>query len=294
MHLQHILNDFLSYIETERGYGNNTKTTYERAIKKLLNFLRNEKIEDLSKVDSFLFTNFIKTLQESGLGANSIRLTIESCRTFFKFLKREGMFSNDPIAHINRSRGWKKIPDILTISEVETIINRLNQDNEKEMLYRSIIELLYGSGLRVSELCNMRVGDFQNDMVRVLGKGGKERLVPYSSKFIETVKAYWKRYRKRSLKWDDLAFINVKTRSQLNRFEIGSYIKRHVKKCGITKNISPHSFRHAFATHLIENGANIRVLQEMMGHASINSTDIYVHLNLSHVVKSFNRSHPRL
>lgn len=288
------LNDFLTYLESERGYSKNTQITYSNGLKKFIAFLLVEEIHSFSEVDEPAFIRFMHSLEVSGLCQNSIRLVVESCKSFFKFLKRESVINENPLFLIGRNKIWSKIPQILSIEEIEIIIDSLDFDDEMELLYRAIIEILYGSGLRISELCNLFASDFNDGMVRVrCAKGGKDRLVPCSKVSLNTLNEYWKKYRDPFPQGSNFAFINTRSRLPLTRNQVYCKIKRIVGKCKIEKKISPHTFRHAFATHLIRNKADIRVVQEMLGHSSINSTSIYIQLALEDIQRKFKECHRR-
>lgn len=290
------LNDFLKYLEIEKGYSKNTKISYENGLKKFIAFLSNEGIHSFSNVNCSIFIKFIHCLENSGLSQGSIKLYIESCKSFFKFLKQENIINENCLSQIGRRKIENKIPETLSVDEIEAIIDSLHFDDEIELLYRAIIELLYGSGLRVSEVCNLRVSDFNFNKGSVsikCAKGGKDRIVPCGSSSLNTLQEYWMTYRDPFPKDEDFAFINAKTGFPLTRNQIFCKIRRIIEKCGIQKKVSPHTFRHSFATHLIRNGADIRVVQEMLGHASINSTQIYINLDLGDIQSSFQKCHLR-
>ena len=222
---------------------------------------------------------------------------ISGLRSFFKYLKLEGLIESNPASLLEAPKTGRKLPDILTIGEIEDIISGIDLSTEQGYRNKTIIELLYGCGLRVSELTGLLISNInlQHQFLRIVGKGNKERLVPMGTHAIKSVESYLDHYRKQSSVkqgFEDHLFLNRFGRS-ISRVMVFQIIKTCVENAGIRKNISPHTFRHSFASHLVEGGADLRVVQELLGHESILTTEIYTHLNREYLEDTIRRFHPR-
>lgn len=293
--LEH-LQDFLNYLVFERGLSKNTLESYRRSIKKLISFLKNENIDNFSLMTQGQFVQFLKTFYEKGLQANTIRSTIEACKSFFRFMKREDIIKTNPISEIESPKIWEKIPDIINPQEMIKLVEIPDLKTESGVRNRAILEVLYGSGLRVSELCDLKFKDFNlnEKTLIVIGKGNKQRIVPFSKSCLSAISEYWLHYRP-GIKNEDYAFVtNPKSNRKLNRISVWRSVKSYAKECGFNhKNIHPHTFRHCFATHLMDNGADIRVIQDLLGHSDITTTGLYMHLSLNQLKEKFYKHHPR-
>jgi integrase/recombinase XerD len=226
-------------------------------------------------------------LKNEGYATASFCRKLVALRVFYKFLKREKIIANDPTAYLDSPKLWQLIPEVLTIEETERLLNAPSLDDVEGIRDRAILQVLYASGLRVSELCSLNIQDVDETFVRVTGKGGKERLVPIAPKATQSVDAYLS-HRKEG----EALFVSSKGK-RIDRGFVWQRVKFYAKKAGITKSISPHTLRHAFATHLLENGADLRVIQEMLGHAHIKTTDRYTHISQKHLRDAFDSCHPR-
>lgn len=289
------LKDFLNYFLCEKGYSKNTIDAYGRQITKLIRFLISEHIDDYNKVDYHLLVKFLKNLYENGLSASSVKHCKECCKSFFRFLKKERVVLGNPFHCIDSPKIWQKLPDILSVKEMIRLIESPDLRTKKGVRDRAILELLYATGIRVSEFCDLKNKhfDFVDRVLLVNGKGSKQRLVPFSRKCEEAILRYWKKYRP-NIEYDDYAFASNKKNNRLNRSYIWKLVKKYVKKCGLDhKNVHPHTFRHCFATHLLDNDACIRVIQDMMGHSDISSTERYLHLSIKEMCRKFKKYHPR-
>ncbi len=289
------LKDYSNYFSCERGYSKNGWEAYERDIKKFLNYMSANNLTSFDQIDQDNFTQFLKTLYHAGLEANSVRRTLAACKSFFRFLVREEIIRINTISSIEAPKIWQKQPDLLTTEEIVRVIEKPDVTIENGLRDRAILELLYGSGLRISELCNLKVIDFRfpEKMVRIAnGKGGKERHIPLTGISIKFLQKYWQRYLP-GIEMQNYAFVAQGSQKSLNRITIWSAIKKYVKQCGITKNVYPHSFRHCFATHMLENDAEIRVIQELMGHSNIATTGGYLQTSMKKVKEDFEKYHSR-
>ena len=214
-----------------------------------------------------------------------------SIKIFLRFLYREELIKNEIGLSIDMPKIWQLIPDILTFTEIEKLLLAPDLNTEIGARDRAILHVIYASGLRVSEICGLNIQDFSDHTIRVIGKGKKERIVPVACSAVEAVDYYLLHYRPSNAKIEAL-FINIKQK-RIDRFSIWKQLKSYAKQIGITKSISPHTLRHSFATHLLENGADLRVIQELLGHSSIATTDRYTHLSNKHIIEAFQSCHPR-
>jgi integrase/recombinase XerD len=211
-------------------------------------------------------------------------------KVFFRYLKREGMIPQDPTLHLDTPKLWQLIPEVLSCEEVERLLAAPDQESPVGARDRAILEVLYASGLRVSEVCSLNIQDLDDTTLRVKGKGGKERVVPIAEVAVKAVDDYLTRFR--GEQEEEALFLNERGK-RMDRQLVWKQIKFYAKKAGIDKRISPHTLRHSFATHLLDNGADLRVIQEMLGHASIATTDRYTHVSQHHLKSAFDAFHPR-
>ncbi|MDR3256729.1 MAG: site-specific tyrosine recombinase XerD [Endomicrobium sp.] len=286
------LNDFISYIVVEKGLSKNTALAYKTDIIKFINFAKKKQIplEDFEHHD---ITDFLWEIKTEGLKPRSIYRLMESLRQFYKFLNSEDLVKNNPTLYLTSPRIPENLPGILTFQEVTFLLNSINADDEMHIRNRAMLELLYATGLRVSELVNLKFSNInlENCFLRIIGKGSKERLIPFGDKARNFINIYLAK-RKPALSEDDSVFISRLGR-KLSRIEFWRQLKNIAKNVGITKNITPHILRHSFASHLIAGGADIRFVQEMLGHTSITTTQIYTHLDKEQIIQQHKKFHPR-
>ncbi len=236
-------------------------------------------------------------ISELGLSAVSQARVVSGIRSFYKFLKLEGIIEKNPAALLEAPRTGRKLPDILTALEIDQIISAIDLSSPQGFRNKTIIEILYGCGLRVSELSGLLISNinFQNQYIRIIGKGNKERLIPLGSHALKAIKNYLSLYRSKMTiqkGYEDYVILN-RFGKQLSRVMIFNIVKTCAINAGIKKSISPHTFRHSFASHLVEGGADLRAVQELLGHESILTTEIYTHLNREYLVDTIMRFHPR-
>lgn len=288
-----ILDDFSSYIGSERGFTSSTVEAYQRDIFCFFQFLKTKKIFSIQDVKESHLIDFVASLQMQDYASSSIVRNIIAIKVLCKFLKREGVIESNFALYLATPRVWQIIPEVLSYEELEHLFQLPDLKTYEGAMDRAILELLYACGLRVSEVCTLKIYDVDDAFVRVMGKGRKERLVPIGIKAIEAIDYYLHHYRSEmdSEKVQEL-FVSLKGRP-IRRGYIWKMVKKYGDQADITKNISPHSFRHSFATHLLDHGADLRVIQEMLGHASISSTDRYTHISRSKLQMSFESFHPR-
>ena len=240
---------------------------------------------------------FLSSMTDLGIAARSQARILSSLRSFYGFLKLDGFIEGDPTELIGSPKIGMRLPDVLTLQEIDDIINVIDLSKREGQRNRAIIEVLYSCGLRVSELCGLRMSDlyFKEQFIRVTGKGDKQRLVPISSRAIAELEAYFIDRNLIPIKrgFEDYVFVSERLKKPLARIMVFCIIKELVALVGITKNVSPHTFRHSFATHLLEGGANLRVIQAMLGHESISTTEIYAHIDRTRLREEIIMHHPR-
>lgn len=287
------LDDFLIYLGSEKGLTQNTIEAYQRDVFSFISHLESKGIQGFNEVGQEEIIDFLSYLKSRQLAVSTISRHLIAVKVFFRFLKREGVVENNVSLYLQSPKGWQIIPDVLTMEEMEILLNQPDPETSEGVRDRAILELLYACGLRVSELCQMKIEDLEEETVRVFGKGRKERIVPLGSHASQAINRYLaKRADCKSI--DEAGYLFVNKRGKpMNRVLIWKMIKEYGAQAGITKSLSPHTMRHSFATHLLDNGAELRVIQEMLGHASISSTDRYTHISRIHLQNAFDRYHPR-
>ena len=288
---------FKAYMQLERSLSDNSVEAYLRDIEKLTSFLlASEQKKTPAELDLKTLQQFIKWIGELGMTPSSQARTISGIKGFYKYCLIEDIVTIDPTALLEAPKLKRSLPDILSFAEIEKIIGEIDQSKPEGGRNKAMLETLYSCGLRVSELINLQISClyFDDGFVRVIGKGDKERLVPIGSEAIKYIQLYKDNSRVHvSLQKgsDDILFVN-KRGGKLSRIMIFYIIKDLAKKAGINKNISPHTFRHSFATHLVEGGADLRAVQEMLGHESITTTEIYTHLDRDFLRSTLQQFHP--
>ncbi len=288
---------FKAYLQLEKSLSENSVEAYLRDIDKLTQFLSiNDSDKNPSQIVLHDLENFVHWISSFGMSAASQSRIVSGLRSFYKYCIQEQISKTDPTSLLETPKLAKHLPDILSFTEIEAISNAVDVSTQEGARNKAIIETLYSCGLRVTELINLRLSCLYFDVgyIRIIGKGDKERLVPVGSFAIKYLKIYIQEVRKNIhiiSGNENFVFLN-KRGSRLSRVMIFLIIKDAAKKAGITKNISPHTFRHSFATHLVEGGADLRAVQEMLGHESITTTEIYTHLNREYLRETLQQFHP--
>ena len=297
MNWKSLITDFEFFLRIERGLSENTVVNYSNDLNALAYFIEKNKIEEKPQnctketLQQFIYN------QSKLIGANSQARRISAIKSFFNFLIFENYRDNSPADLIESPKIGRKLPETLSLIEIERILDGISLDQLHGHRNRAIIETLYGSGIRVSELVELTLSNifFKENIIRVTGKGDKQRLVPlgsYSKKFIEIYTTEIRQLKKIKPKDKDILFLN-RNGSKISRAMIFTIVRNASDKVGIKKKISPHTFRHSFATHLLENGADLRIIQILLGHESITTTEIYTHLDNKHLKKVMENFHPR-
>lgn len=288
------LRDYKNYLKLERGLSENTLENYGRDLEKLAQFY--EGIPP-GKIDSEQIQYYVYELAKLGLSARSQARIISSFKSFYKYMLLENEIKINPTSLLETPKIGRKLPDTLSIEDIDRLIQAIDLSTNEGERNQAILETLYGCGLRVSELVNLKLSDlyFDEGFIRVLGKGEKQRLVPISDYTINRIKIYKNEVRINQVPKEgeeDILFLNRRG-SRLTRVMIFTIIKQLVDSIGLRKKISPHTFRHSFATHLLQNGADLRAIQQMLGHESITTTEIYTHIDQKHLRKTIEDYHPR-
>jgi len=288
---------FKAYLQLERSLSGNSIEAYLNDIEKLTNFLQaNGHLKNPSEIKLADLQRFIQWIAELGMSATSQARIISGIRTFYKYCLLEDISNIDPTTLLEAPKLKRALPDVLSFDEIENVISQIDLSTAEGTRNKAILETLYSCGLRVSEAVNLKLSQLFLDVgfIRVLGKGNKERLVPIGDSAIKYINIYKKTVRVHQPIQpgeEDIVFLNRRGK-RLTRVMIFLIIKDLVKKAGIKKNISPHTFRHSFATHLVEGGADLRAVQEMLGHESITTTEIYTHLDREFLRKTLEQFHP--
>jgi len=289
--------DYKHYLQIERGLSKNSIENYSYDIKKLISYLESHDIKESPiTIDTNVVKEFIYSVSKDINPRSQARL-ISGLRNFFDYLIFENYRTSNPLDLIETPRIGRKLPDTLSIKEIDTLISSIDLSSPQGERNRAIIETLYSCGLRVSELTSLKLSDlfFDEGFIKVTGKGDKQRFVPISDLTKKFISIYIKEIRPHKPiieEYRDVLFLNRRGK-QLTRAMIFTIIKTLVKETGLNKTVSPHTFRHSFATHLLENGADLRAIQMMLGHESITTTEIYMHVDRSHLSEVLNKFHPR-
>lgn len=291
-----IIEEYLKFIQLEKGLSSNTIGAYRRDLKKYNTFLELQKISHIDFIDRASIQQCLGYLHDNGASAKSLARFISTIRSFHQFALREKYAAKDPTVLIETPKYDRKLPDVLKINEVLALLETPNLAKINGYRDRTMLELLYATGMRVSELIQIELEDVNLIMgfVKVFGKGNKERIVPLGDTVIEYLKTYIETIRPQLLKKTvtNTLFLNMHGKP-LSRQAIWKMIKQNAIKANITKSLTPHTLRHSFATHLLENGADLRAVQEMLGHSDISTTQLYTHVSKSQIRKMYNEFHPR-
>lgn len=293
------ISEFRHFLKLEKGLSPHSIEAYENDLKKLVSYL--ELLEqDLKpeEIDSKFLQQFIRWIGELGLNARTQSRIISGIKSFYKYLLIEDRISSDPTALLEAPRIGRKLPEVLTVEEIDKLFSYIDLSKPEGHRNRAMLEVLYSCGLRVSELVNLKLTNLyrKDGFLRVIGKGDKERLIPISERALKEIDHYLPdRHSLPTIvkEFEDILFLNRRGK-QLTRVMVFTIIKNLAERAGISKNVSPHTFRHSFATHLIEGGADLRAVQEMLGHESIVTTEIYTHLDREYLRETILSYHPRV
>jgi integrase/recombinase XerD len=294
--MKEFIASFLDYLSVERGLAKNTIMAYREDLAAYAAFLSKKGITSVSATAKNDIINFMLSQKDSGIGASSIARRLAAIRMFYRFLVRERVLKDDPTSLIDSPRLWKKIPETLSVNEVDALLAQPAIRTRQGIRDKAILETLYATGMRVSEAVNLRTDDLNLDVgfLRCIGKGNKERVIPMGKKAIGAISKYMASVRPALLKnkKSECLFIS-RLGSKISRQSLWKLIKRYAKEARIKKPMKPHILRHSFATHLLEHGADLRSVQEMLGHSNIATTQIYTHINKDRLKAVHTMYHPR-
>lgn len=287
---------FLDYLSIERGLSQNTISAYGRDMSQFVAFAKENGVLSVEAITDSLLHKFLDGLREAAMSPNSISRKLCAIRTFCKFACREGYIKKDFTATSDGMKGVKKLPHVLTVDEVASILAQPDAQEPAGARDKAMLEMLYATGLRVTELISLRLSDVNAGVgfVRCFGKGSKERIIPMGKVAIEYVNRYLLNGRPKFARSGSSEYLFLTNRGQrMSRVGFWKLIKKYGAKAGITKHITPHTLRHSFATHLLEGGADLRSIQEMLGHADIATTQIYTHVSREQLKEVYKQAHPR-
>ena len=276
----------------ERGLSPNTVASYREDLKAYIKFLSNRKLSAPSRED---IADHLLDLKQRGLSSTTVARHLAAVKGFHRFLLNEGRMKNDPTIGMRTPKMWKELPSVLSVREVARILAQPDGTKKAGIRDKAILELLYATGMRISELGTLKWSDLNLEVgyVRCTGKGSKERIVPVGSHAIESVRLYLEKTRPRYVKGGDGHLFITRLGSGFTRQGLWKIVKKYALKARIRKGVTPHTFRHSFATHLLESGVDLRSVQEMLGHASISTTQVYTHVDRSRLKKIHAKYHPR-
>lgn len=292
------LEQFHDYLAFERGLSPRTLDAYGRDVDRLRTFLQERGVEDAGSASPRDLREFTYHLRDQGLAASSIRRALSATRTYFAFLLGEGLVESDPSENLDSPTIWRRLPDVLSRDEVERLVLAPDPDDRLFWRDRALLEFAYASGVRVGELLGVKARDVDlaEGFALVYGKGGKERVVPLGSAAVDAVRVYLRELRPglagATGRGGGILFLNARG-AGLSRMGVWKILKKHVERAGITRRVTPHTLRHTFATHLLEGGADLASVQEMLGHADISTTQIYTHVDRDYLRDVHRRYHPR-
>jgi len=287
---RHALDAFLDHLALERGLAHNTIAAYRRDLEGHLGFLADIGVSDPRAAGESHLLRYLGRLRRAGAAPATVVRKLSAMRSFYRHLAQEKTIASDPTAGLESHRLEARLPAVLSLDQVEAILSKPDTATPRGLRDRALLELLYACGLRASELVELEVGDLNLKLgfVRCMGKGSKERIIPLGSKAIQALESYLG-----ARKTDSTALFPGRRRGKLTRVACWQIVKRYAARAGVTTPVSPHTLRHSFATHLLERGADLRAIQEMLGHADISTTEIYTHVSSDYLREVYQSTHPR-
>jgi integrase/recombinase XerD len=295
--MEEFLQEYLSILRFDKNLSDNTTASYNNDLKKLVNYLKEIHVTDFNQVSSDHILQYFKIQRDSGIDSSTTARYVSSIKSFFGYLEDNSYIEKNPTQKLSPVRKARKLPIVLTIQEIDKILSIPQIKNISGLRDKAILETFYSSGLRVSELINLKINDlyFSDEVIRVLGKGSKERIIPIGQNAIYWLNEYLIKSRphyEKKMKSRNYVFLS-KRGAKLSRMSIWNIVTNYSKEAGIEKPVHPHTFRHSFATHLLEGGADLRAVQEMLGHVDISTTQIYTHVDRNYIKQVHRDHHPR-
>ena len=285
--MERYIEKFVRYLQIEKNYSPHTILNYTLDLKEFKKFLGEAPVE---KIDYLVLRKYLALLKEKGLGSRTVGRRLSCLRSFFRFLVREGLLKTNPMLLVSSPKQDKHLPSFLTEDEVTKLIESALPKDERGLRDRAILETFYSTGMRISEIAGLNIDDidFIGSVVKVLGKGKKERLAPIGDRAVAAIRNYLERRKKQS----ETVFLNKNGRRITTR-GIRNIVGKYIRLAGIRQGISPHTLRHSFATHLLNRGADLRSVQELLGHANLSTTQVYTHLTTDKLKSVYDKAHPR-
>jgi tyrosine recombinase XerC len=292
--IETFVKEFMEKLKHERSFSKHTLRAYHTDLTQFDSFLKDDKCKNLKRVNHLLLRKYLATLRSRNYSRTTIVRKLASLRSFFKFLNQEGILESNPFEILRTPKQIKKLPHFLSINDIDTLLRTPDESEIFGLRDRAMLETLYSTGIRVSELVGLNEDDvdFYGEMVKVQGKGKKERLVPIGSYAIKAMKEYINSKKKKSLGKKAPLFLN-KYGDRLSSRSVARSLDKYLKLTGINLTTSPHTFRHSFATHMLDKGANLRAVQELLGHSNLSTTQIYTHVTTERLKQVYDKTHPR-
>jgi len=290
------LKDFIYHLSVEKGLADNTLDSYQRDLRKYLQFLQAQNINSFGQTSRRQITAYLSEQQSKGLAPSTITRSLASIRSFYQYLLKEQIITENPAVELESPKSEKKLPHVLSFQDIELLLEQPRTDCIIGMRDKAMLELIYATGIRVSELVslNLNHANIKMGFLRCDGKGGKERMIPLGSVAIKSLQDYLKYSREKYVKnKEEKALFLNQHGNRLTRQGFWKILKKYVLRAGINTEITPHTLRHSFATHLLENGADLRSVQEMLGHADISTTQIYTQVTRKKIKEIYDQAHPR-
>ena len=284
--------EFLKYIKAELGLSRNTASSYDEDLKNFSGYLKRNNISSPRRQD---ITAYLLELKRQGFSPSTISRRLSAVKGYFRYMLNEGLIRANPTAGMKSPRKWAEIPGALSSADVNRLLSAPDTKKKAGLRDAAILELLYATGMRISEVCGLKTADvnFEAGFLRCMGKGSKERIIPVGGKALESIKLYMEKARAHYARGGSPELFITRLGGKFTRQGLWKIVKKHALKAGIRENMTPHMLRHSFATHLLERGADLRSVQEMLGHSSISTTQIYTHVNGARLKKVHSRFHPR-
>lgn len=284
--------EFLKYIKAELGLSRNTASSYDEDLKNFSGYLKRNNISSPRRQD---ITAYLLELKRQGFSPSTISRRLSAVKGYFRYMLNEGLIKANPTAGMKSPRKWAEIPGALSSADVNSLLSAPDTKKKAGMRDAAILELLYATGMRISEVCALKTADvnFDAGFLRCMGKGSKERIIPVGGKALESIKLYMEKARAHYARGGARELFITRLGGKFTRQGLWKIVKKYALKAGIRENMTPHMLRHSFATHLLERGADLRSVQEMLGHSSISTTQIYTHVNGARLKKVHSRFHPR-
>lgn len=295
--LNQFVQEYLAYLKLEKNLSEQSVASYYSDLKKFLIFIEEEKYSDLNTITAKLISKYFEIMRDLGLSSSTSARYLSSVKGFFKYLNSQDYIEKDPAEILSARITERKLPTVLSFAEIDKLLQTPNVEEKLGLRDKAILELFYSCGLRVSELINLKISDlyFNDEVIRVLGKGSKQRIVPIGSSAVYWVTEYIQKVRfslEKKMKSENIIFLNVRG-TKLSRMGIWKIVNKYAQEAEISREFHPHTFRHSFATHLLEGGADLRAVQEMLGHADISTTQIYTHIDRDFIKQMHRDFHPR-